>query len=116
MQNGVQIAHQNEGNLHLVLDFLQLVKKQFHTHAVLEGLRGSTLDNRTVSKRVAKRNANLDEVDTPALHRQDDIARTFKCRTTGTEIETEELFVATIGENLVYLVHNYNRVNGELLG
>ena len=86
MQDRVQVAHEYQGYLHLVFDGLQLREKQLHTHAVLQGLGGSTLDDGTVSQRVAERNAHLNHGNTTTLKGQNDVGCAVEGGTSGTEI------------------------------
>ena len=90
VQDGVQIAHQDEWDVHLVLDGLELLQQQAHRHAVAECLGGGGLDDGTVGQRVAEGDADLNEVDATALHGQDDVGRAVEGWTASTEVEGEE--------------------------
>ena len=68
LHDGVEVAHQYQRNLHLVLDGMQLRKQRLERHAVLQGGSGSILDDRTIGHRVAEGNAYFNHVDASALH------------------------------------------------
>jgi len=106
VQDGVEVAHQDEGDGDLVLDGLQLGEEELEGHAVLQGLGGSGLDDGAIGQRVAEGNADLDEIDAAALHREDDVSGAIEGRGAGTEIEGEEFLVLwPFGEYLVYFIH-----------
>ena len=107
VEDGIEVAHEDEGDGHLVLDGFQLGEECLQVHAVLQGLSGGGLDDGTVSERVAEGDADFNKVDASSLHRLYHIAGSFECRTAGTEIEGEEFAVATVGEELVYLIHSH---------
>ena len=108
MEDGIEIAHEDEGNLYLVLNGLQLCEEFGKGHTVFEGLSGCTLDDGAVGQRVAEGDTNLDEIDASFLHRQDNVACAFEGRTTSTEIERKKLFVlGLLSKELINLVcHN----------
>ena len=98
VQDGVQIAHQDKWNLHLILDGLQLGEECLQVHAVLQGLGGSTLDDGTVGQRVAEGDAHLNHGDAPTLHGQDHVGGAFEGRTASTEIERKEFLSLRLAE------------------
>ena len=89
VEDGIQVAHEDEGNLDVVLDDFQLGEEFGKSHAVLKGLSGSTLYDRAVGKWVAERNADLDEVDAAALHSLDYFACSVERRGAGAKVETQ---------------------------
>ena len=91
VHHGIQIAHQHQGNVHLVLDGLQLGEEFLHGHSVLQRHGSGTLYHRAVSQGVAEGNAHLYHVDALALHRLDDIARAVQRGTASTEIQAQQL-------------------------
>ena len=105
VEDGVEIAHEHERNLYLVLDVFQLAEEFLQTHPVLEGLCRSTLDDGTVGQWITEGNAYFDHVDSPALHGLDDLACIVKCRTSCTEVERQELASLVVFEKLVDLIH-----------
>ena len=112
MQDGVEVTHQDKGDFDLFLDGLQLPEQQFKVHAVVQGLSRSRLDDGSVSQGVAEGNAYFDKIYATTLHREDDISRAVEGGSTGTEVEAKEFTVASVGEELVYLVHCFDGVNG----
>ena len=106
MEDGIEVAHEDERCLYLPFDGLQLREERFEVHTVREGFRGGTLNDGTVGQRVAEGNADLDAIDASTLHREDDVGRAVEGGSSGAEVEREELAVATVGEELVDLIHN----------
>jgi len=87
VENGIEIAHEDDGDVHVVLDGLQLGEKFGKRHTIFEGLSGGALDNGTIGQRVAEGDADLDEIDAATLHGEDDVTCAFECGTASTEIE-----------------------------
>ena len=108
VQDGVEIAHQHEGDFYMVLDGCELGEEFAEGHTVPESLRGSTLDDGTIGQRVAERDAYLNHGDASTLHRQDDIGSAFEGGAAGTEIERKEFFILAISEKGIDLVHMLN--------
>ena len=108
VEDGIEIAHEDEGNLCLVLDGFQLGEEFGEGHAVFEGLSGGTLDDGAVGQGVAEWDADLDEVDAAALHGEDDVGGAFECGAASTEVERKEFFVFwLLGKELIDLIcHN----------
>ena len=86
MEDGVEVAHENKWNLNLVLDGFQLLEQQLHTHTVLQGLGGGTLDDGAVGQGIAKGDTNLYHGDAPFLKREDNVGGTIKGGTARAEI------------------------------
>ena len=104
MEDGVEVAHEDERYFYLTLDGLQLCEESLEVHAVLEGLRGSTLNDGAVGQRVAEWDADFDAVDTSALHREDDVGCAVEGGRSGAEVEREVLAIAAVGEEGVNLI------------
>ena len=105
MQDGVEITHEDQRYLYLILDGLQLVEKELHAHTVFQCLCGSTLDDRTVGEWVAEGDTHFNHGNTATLHRENNIGSAIEGGTAGTEIKGQEFFVASVGEELVDFVH-----------
>ena len=89
VEDGVEVAHENQGDVDVDLDGFQLVEELGKGHAVLEGLRGGCLDDGAVGEGVAEGDADLDEVNASFLHRQDDVTGAVEGGTAGAEVEAE---------------------------
>ena len=112
VQDGVEVAHQHEGNFYLVLDGCELGEEFAEGHTVSKGLCGGRLDDGTIGQRVAERDAYLNHRDASALHRQDDVGGAFEGGTTGTEIERQEFLVCAVCEKGIDFVHCCDGFNG----
>ena len=89
----VEITHQNQWQLHFILDGLELTEERLHGHSVLQGFGTRTLDDWSVSQRVTERNAHLNHIDAMAFHGFDDSTCALEGWTTGTEIQAQKLAV-----------------------
>ena len=98
MKDGVEIAHQHEGDRNLILDGSQLTEELLQGHAVAESLGGSTLDDGAVGEGIAEGDAHLDHGNATTLHGEDDVGCAVERRTASTEIERQELPVLAIFE------------------
>ena len=105
MQNRVQIAHQYQWNLHLILDGFQLTEKDMQVHTVFQGLGGGSLNNRTVGQRIAERNANFNHGNTTTLHGENHIACALECGAACAKVQRQEFLVLTVCEKLIDLIH-----------
>ena len=83
----------------------QLGKQCSEGHAVLQGGGGSILNNRTVGHRVTKGNAYFYHVNASLLHGENHVTGTIEGRGSGTEIERQELLIATMGKKGINLIH-----------
>ena len=90
VKNNVQVSHQYERYLHLILDAAQLLKQFRQRHTVLQSYGSCTLDDRTVCQRITERNAYLDHTDATLLQGLDDLGCTFKCGAPSTEIKRQD--------------------------
>ena len=103
-ENGVQVAHQDEGNVHVAADVLELGEEFFEGHPVPEGLRGGVLDHGPVGHRIAEGDADFDHVHAFACQGADDVRRTVGGGGPGAEIDGEQALRAG-AEKIVYPVH-----------
>ena len=112
VQDGVEVAHEDERHGDFRLDGVQLLEETLEAHAVAQRLGGCRLDDGTVGQGVAEGDAYFDEVDASALHGDDDVGGAVEGWRTGTEIEGEQFAVASVGEELVNFVHCLGGVDG----
>ena len=105
MENGVEIAHQDERHADLFLDGVQLSKEFAQRHAVVQSFCGSRLNHGAVGQRVAERDADFDEIDAATLHRENDVGRAVKFGRSGAEIKAQQFALAFLGKYFVNLVH-----------
>ncbi len=114
VQDGIEVAHEDEGDVDLLSDGLKLGEEQLEIHSVAQGFRGSSLNDGPIGKGVAEGYAYLDEVDASALHCEDDVARGIERGGASTEVEGKEFLVAALGKELIDLVHSLGGLVGEL--
>ena len=105
VEDGVEIAHEDERYLHLILDRTELLEEEGEGHPILQCLGGGTLNDGTVGEGIAEGDADFNEVDATALKGEDDIRGAVEGRAASTEVEGEELTVASVGEKGIYLIH-----------
>ena len=105
MQDRIEIAHQYERDVDLILNGFQLSEEFGEGHAVLESLRGSTLDDGAIGEWVAEGNTYFDHGNATTLHCEDNIGSAIECGTAGTEVKRKELFVFAVVEKGIDLIH-----------
>ena len=87
VQDGVEITHEYQRDVDLVLDGLELAEEQAEVHAILERLCGGTLNDGTIGQRIAEGDAYLDHGDATALHGKNHIAGALEGGTACAEIQ-----------------------------
>ena len=105
MEDGIEIAHEDERYMHLILDSTELLEEEGERHPIFQCLGGGTLNDGTIGEGVAERDADFNEVDAPALKSEDDISSAVEGGAAGTEVYGEEFTVASVGEKGIYLIH-----------
>ena len=89
MHDRVEITHQYQWDVHLVLDGFQLTEEGLHGHAVLQGFCACALDDWSICQWVAEWDADFYHVDAVAFHRLDDSAGAVEGWATCTEVERQ---------------------------
>ena len=105
VQDGVQVAHQDERDADVAADVVQLFEQFAYRHAVAQCLSGCSLYDDAVGHRIAEGNADFDHVDTVFFECTDDVGSTFKAGATGTEIDGKQV-VGIMLKKLIDAVHN----------
>ena len=91
MEDGVEVSHQYQGDFHVLPDVFQLLEEAVQAHAVLQGFRGSVLDDGSVGHRVAEGDADFQHVYASCGQCADDVSRTSGRRVSGTEIQRKDI-------------------------
>ena len=94
LHNGIQVTHQDNGDLHALSNPFQLLEEQTDRHAVAQRLCARLLNDRTIGHWVGKGNTYLNHVDTFCLQLSQDLGCIFQPGIAGGEID---------GENAVFL-------------
>ena len=105
MGDGVEVAHQDEGDVHVLADAFQLREEALDGHSVAQGLAGGALDHGAVGDRVAEGDADLDHVHALGRESPDDVRRAVEGRGAGAEVDGEQA-LGPAAEKSVYTVHN----------
>ena len=103
-EHGVEVAHQDEGDVHVGADAFQLGEKFLEGHPVPQGLGGGVLDHGAVGHRVAERDPDLDHRHALPGEGADDVRRAVQGGRAGAEVDGEQS-LRIAAEESVYTVH-----------
>ena len=104
MEDGVHVAHEDEGDIDIMTDVPELLKEHTERHTVAQGTGGGILDDGAIGHGVGEGHAHLYHVDTVGSQGTDDIGRTIEGRRSCTEVDTQQV-MGVGGEELVDTVH-----------
>ena len=106
LEDGVEVAHQQQGNVYRAADVGQLVEEAAQAHAAPQGGGGGLLDDGAVGQGVAEGDAYLNHVHARVLQGLDGGGGAVGGGAAGTEVDGEN--AAALGlEKLVYTVHGF---------
>ena len=103
-EHGVEVAHQDEGDVHVAADAFELLEELLEGHPAAERLRGGVLDHGTVGHRIAEGDADLDHVHAFAGEGADHVGGAVGTRRARAEVNGEQA-LRLAAEELVYSVH-----------
>ena len=83
----VQITHQDQRDFDGFPDVRKLPEQSFQAHAVPKSLRGCVLDHFSVGHRIAERDADFDQVDSPVFEGADNPGGAVGGRVAGAKID-----------------------------
>ena len=113
LEDGVEVAHQQQGNVYRAADVGQLVEEAAQGHTIAQGGGGGLLDDGAVGQGVTEGGAYFDYVHARVLQGLDGGGGAVGGGAAGTEVDGED--AAALGlEKLVYTVHGFGSL--EVIG
>ena len=104
LEDGVEVAHQQQGDVYRAADVGQLVEEAAQAHAIAQRGGGGLLDDGAVGQGVTEGDAYLNHVHARFLQGLDGGGSAVGGGAAGTEVDGED--AAALGlEKLVYTVH-----------
>ena len=111
LHDGVEVTHQNEGDVYVLADVAQLLEKEFQRHTVADCLGSGILDDNTVCHGIAERDSDFNHTDSVSLERADYFGRTVQGGSAGAEINGKDVFLVA-GEKLINFIHDVEILKG----
>ena len=105
LHDRIQVAHQEERDMHVAPDVGQLAEEQAEGHPVAQGVCGCLLYDYAVGHRVAEGDAYLYHVHAVALEGADDIGCPVQCRATGTKVNGKQVLGVAFKELVDSVLH-----------
>lgn len=106
LHDGVEIAHQHEGDADVAADVAQLFEEETERHSVAQGTGGGVLDDDAVRHGVAEGDADFNHLHAVAFEGADDVGGTVEGGTAGAEVDGQQVFGAVL-EELVNAIHTF---------
>lgn len=110
LHDGVEVAHQDEGDADVPADVPQLPEEQAEGHAVAQGAGGGFLDDNAVGHGVAEGDAYLNHAHAVAFKGADDVGGAVQCGAAGAEVDGEQVGGMALEELVDTVLHIVFRV------
>ncbi len=109
LHDGVEVAHQDEGDADVAADVAQLAEEKAEGHAVAQGTGGGVLDDDAVCHGVAEGNADFNHLHAVAFEGADNVGGTVEGGTAGAEVDGQQVLGAVLEElvNAIHTILNY---------
>ena len=104
VEDGVHVAHEDEGNIDVTTDVPELFKEYTERHTVAQGTGGGILDDGAIGHGVGEGHSDLYHVDAIGGQGTDDIGRAIESGSPRTEVDTQQVMWMG-GKKLVDTVH-----------
>ena len=105
LQDGVQVAHQHEGDMHVASDIGQLAEEQAKGHAVVQGAGGGFLYDHPVGHGVAEGYAYFYHSHAVALEGADNVGCPVQGRAAGAEVNGKQILGIAFKELVDTVLH-----------